>query len=576
MSRYLTVKQLSLLLFILLISPVRGNPVYKHLDKNGINKILSQKDQYDLTGFRTFLRGVSRSYPGIFFRDKTINTGKLTGGNRAETLNLYRLLGIYARLKYSDEITGLLSRMVSLRTYRKPGHPREGDPAVIELGKLVEATALKLGLLFRNRGNRVFEVILRGEGEGSLGVHAHCDTVPADKKNWVLEDGTRLDPFRLTITGGRIYGRGVLDNKGSIARVLYSMKAVRESGLRLKRDIRLIIETSEETGSKGLNYYRKRFRLPEYNIVLDNYYPVTLTEKGYGELTVSFRERRGGGDGPEIVDVTGASASNMIPGRSTAVIKTADPGKLERILSAQSRGFASAGRGGLTFRFRKGKGKLLVTARGVSAHSSEPRYGANPLQELFCFLHEVSKEAGFRKNRFRSAAAYVHNILGRGYSGEKPGIGYNSGKTGPLTITLTRVMKRGQSLDLVINLRVPFGMNRDDLRRRIINAHRRFSRQGGMRIGCRLFLGKPFRSRAPAGLISILTDTFNAVTGLQAKPTGSGGGSAARFLPKAISFGPCYPGERCMMHVENEFRERGRFLTDIQLVTEMILRAGNY
>ncbi len=576
MNRCLIVKRLSLLLFIIAISPARGNPVYKHLDKTGIEEILSQNNQYDLTGFDTFLRRVNRTYPGIYFGDKTISTGKLTGGDITENLNLYRLVGIYARLKYGDEITELLSRMVSLRTFRRPGFSREGDPAVIEFGKLVETTALKLGLLFRNRGNRVFEVILRGEGEGSLGVHAHCDTVPADRKNWVLEDGTRLDPFRLTLAGGRIYGRGVIDNKGSIACALYSMKAVRESGLRLKRDIRLFIETSEETGSHGLRYYRKRFGLPEYNVVLDNYYPVTLFEKGYGELTVSFRERRGRRGGPEIVDVTGASASNMIPGRSTAVIRSDDPVKLEGVLAARSKVFASERGGGLTFRFRKGKGKLLVTARGVSAHSSEPQYGANPLQELFCFLHEVSVMAGFRKNRFGSAAAYISHILGRGYSGEKLGIEYNSEKTGPLTITLTRVRKRGQSLDLVINLRVPFGMNRDDLRRRILKVHKRFSKQTGRKLRYRFFLGKPFRSRAPGELITILTDTFNAVTGLQARPAGSGGGSAARFLPKAISFGPCYPGERYMMHVEKEFRERGRFLTDIQLVTEMILRAGNY
>jgi acetylornithine deacetylase/succinyl-diaminopimelate desuccinylase-like protein len=80
----------------------------------------------------------------------------------------------------------------------------------------------------------------------------------------------------------------------------------------------------------------------------------------------------------------------------------------------------------------------------------------------------------------------------------------------------------------------------------------------------------------PDDFIRLLTDTFNSVTGLQAAPAGAGGGTAARSLPRAVSFGPCYPGEKCMMHVENEYRGRERFLTDIQLITEVIIRGGNY
>ena len=53
---------------------------------------------------------------------------------------------------------------------------------------------------------------------------------------------------RLTRVGDYLYGRGTIDDKGSIAAVLYAMKAVKESGLPLDRTIRLMIETTEETG----------------------------------------------------------------------------------------------------------------------------------------------------------------------------------------------------------------------------------------------------------------------------------------------------------------------------------------
>jgi acetylornithine deacetylase/succinyl-diaminopimelate desuccinylase-like protein len=295
-----------------------------------------------------------------------------------------------------------------------------------------------------------------------------------------------------------------------------------------------------------------------------------------GLLSLSFWEKKGWGRGPEITDVTGASAANMIPGSSTAVIRSKNPGKLEKKMAARSSAFVESKGKGLTFSFKKKKGRLHVTAKGVSAHSSEPEHGVNPAQGIFCFLHESAREFKFRKNRFTSAAAYVSDMMGTGFSGEQLGIAFSSEKTGPFTSALTQVRRRRGRLDLVINLRVPYGMDRGGLRRQIEKAHAGYSKRRGRRVNYTLFIGRPFRSGMPDDLIRLLSDTFNSVTGLQAAPTGAGGGTAARYLPRAVSFGPCYPGEKCMMHVENEYRERERFLTDIQLITEVIIRAGNY
>ena len=59
--------------------------------------------------------------------------------------------------------------------------------------------------------------------------------VPAVADEWVLDDGTKLDPFKVTRVGDYLYGRGTIDDKGSIAAVLFAMKAVKESGLPLDR-----------------------------------------------------------------------------------------------------------------------------------------------------------------------------------------------------------------------------------------------------------------------------------------------------------------------------------------------------
>ena len=149
--------------------------------------------------------------------------------------------------------------------------------------------AKNFGLRYRNVDNRIFEVTLPGTGAEEFGILTHADVVPVIADEWVLPDGTKLDPFKVTRVGDLLYGRGTIDDKGSIAAALYAMKAVKESGLSLERSIRLMIETTEETGGDGMKYYMERTKLPEYNVVLDSKYPAVVAEKGSGTLTVVSR-----------------------------------------------------------------------------------------------------------------------------------------------------------------------------------------------------------------------------------------------------------------------------------------------
>ena len=54
----------------------------------------------------------------------------------------------------------------------------------------------------------MYEISLEGSGDEVVGVHAHADVVPVTPENWVLQDGTKLDPFKVTLIGDRMYGRG--------------------------------------------------------------------------------------------------------------------------------------------------------------------------------------------------------------------------------------------------------------------------------------------------------------------------------------------------------------------------------
>jgi hypothetical protein len=156
--------------------------------------------------------------------------------------NIARLLGLYNRLHNQKAVIASLGAMVAIPTARNVQVPPHENPTIIDFGKLVEKMAKDFGLAYRNVDNRIFEVSLKGKGTEEFGILTHSDVVPAVLSEWVLDDGTRLDPFTMKQVGDRLYGRGTIDDKGSIAAVLYAMKTVKESGIPIQRSMRLMIE----------------------------------------------------------------------------------------------------------------------------------------------------------------------------------------------------------------------------------------------------------------------------------------------------------------------------------------------
>jgi hypothetical protein len=228
-------------------------------------------------------------------------------------VQISRLLGVYNRVHNHRAVIATIEQMVSVRTVRNEKVPPHEDPAMIDFGKLVEALARAFGLEYRDVDGRVFEVKLPGTGPEEFGILTHADVVPAVAAEWVLDDGTRLDPFKVTRVGDYLYGRGTIDDKGSIAAALYAMKVVKDSGLPLRRTIRLMIDTTEETGGDGFRYYRDRTTLPRYNIVLDSKYPAVVAEKGSGSLSVFFPLETSNARSPAISSLSGAPRPTRCP-----------------------------------------------------------------------------------------------------------------------------------------------------------------------------------------------------------------------------------------------------------------------
>ena len=94
-----------------------------------------------------------------------------------------------------------------------------------------------------------------GDQEETLGILGHVDVVPCSG-SWVC------DPFKPEIIDGKLYGRGVLDDKGPLLACLHAVKILKEMGVPLSKKIRFIVGANEETDWKCMDYYFNKKKIP--------------------------------------------------------------------------------------------------------------------------------------------------------------------------------------------------------------------------------------------------------------------------------------------------------------------------
>ena len=493
-----------------------------------------------------------------------------------DLVNIGRLLGVYSRLQNQRAVLAALEKMVALPTVRDDKIPPHESPAILQFGQLVEGMARDFGLVFRNVDNRVFEVTLPGRGKQEFGVLTHADVVPVVAAEWVLPDGTRLDPFKLTRVGGLVYGRGSIDDKGSIASVLYAMKAVRESGLPIERSIRLMIETTEESGGDGMKYYRAKTPLPDYNIVLDSKYPAVVAEKGTGALKLMFPVAVSAG-GPTAVTSMAASASaSAIPQTASASLSGGDLAQVAAKLNAAKAAFVQQleGKGGkFSIDIAAQADRVDVKVTGVSAHGSRPEEGVNPLPRLALFLQ--ASGVSLADNGYAKAIRYLNELYATDYLGVTMGLAYQDDFMGPLTLSPTMVRERDGKVEVTTNVRMPRGRTPEQLKEAVTAKVKAWAAANNVPAEIDYTQGE-WTARDPKGAwLSTLLNIFGDTTGLDAKPVPTAGSTTAKLMPNAINFGPAMPGKKYTAHNANEFKELADLDVDMQMFTEMLVRIGN-
>ena len=168
-----------------------------------------------------------------------------------------------------------------------------GGAGEIEIARVVaawmEQAGLDVSVLEPVAGRPSVVGIARGSGGGrSLMLNAHLDTVGV----------AGMDaPFSGRVEGGRLYGRGALDMKGSLASIMLAGREAARRGLR--GDVVVTAVADEEAGSIGTEAVLERYRTDAAIVAEPTWLELAIGHRGFVGVEIAVAGRAAHGSRPD-------------------------------------------------------------------------------------------------------------------------------------------------------------------------------------------------------------------------------------------------------------------------------------
>lgn len=356
-------------------------------------------------------------------------------------------------------------------------------------------------------------------GQGELfGVLGHVDTVPFDGA-W---DADPLGEIR----DGRIYGRGVLDDKGPMICCLFAAFQLAEEGYEPTCRLRFIFGGNEEAGWKCIERYKEKEEMPVAGFSPDGDFPVINCERGVAQILVRFEKPA------SLLSFEGGVRANIVMDEATAVID--GEGKPEK--SAR-----------LTAEIRDGK--TYIRATGKPAHGSTPDQGDNAAWHILRYAAD----------NFGGEYAVLRDEI-CDYTGKGLGIDSRDG-SGALTCN-AGIIRCGEDLEITLDVRHPNSTKRSETEALLRRAK-------GVKSAETQHFHDPHFVDEKEPLVQNLLGAYNDVTGKEGKPLSVGGATYARALGNGVAFGPIFPWQENTIHQKNEYAT----LEDFRLMYDVYYEA---
>ncbi len=328
------------------------------------------------------------------------------------------------------------------------------------------------------------------DAEEYVAALGHLDVVPTgDPATWSVA------PFGAVVRDGWLMARGASDDKGPTFAALFAAKAVLDSGVPLKRRIRLIFGCDEESGWECMDHYFGAAGQPKpaYAFAPDADFPLIFAEKGAFTAVVQKKITS------KVVSLRSGLRANMVPESATATLTDG------------------------TTRSEMGK----------SAHGSTPEKGENAAVKLLEKLGEdwASELAGFAE------------ITGAGLN-----LKGSDEISGALTCNLGVVSVENQTVHGTINVRYPAtwdGAKMEATLRAAMSA-------SGWSVASYKDM-PPLYVPVDAEPVKTLLAVYREHTGDMRPPVAIGGRTyATAVAPVGVAFGAAMPGDPDVAHQPDE------------------------
>ena len=373
-----------------------------------------------------------------------------------------------------------------------------------------------------------------GEGEQVIGILGHLDIVPAG-------EGWNTDPFLLTEFDGKVYGRGVSDDKGAVVASAYAIRILNDMGVKFNKRVRLIMGCNEETGSKCLKHYVEKEGHIDYGFTPDATFPGVFGEKGM--VAGIFKSKN-----TNIINMNGGTVSNAVCNHCITEIPTGscDVEVLKAYFEKQN----------MKATISEGE-TIVLDIWGTAAHASMPELGVNAISHTMRAL----EKAGF----VDEFVEFYDDKIGLGVHGENCDCDF-ADDYGPLTFNNGVMKTENGVITGTIDIRFPVTMKSKD----IIDALTKgFESELGELV---VFGGaEPLFYPKDSDLVRSLVKAYRDVTGdMESEPETMGGGTYAKGINNCIAFGCEFGMEDNHIHDANEVLSLDQFWLQVEIYIEAI------
>lgn len=450
--------------------------------------------------------------------------------------------------RQADAMREALAALVAIPSYRtqaEEGAPYgTGPAAALRRGaRLAEG----LGLRTRTVDNVMVEADLGADANPRLGILCHLDVVPEGA-------GWTTPPYALTRRGGRLYGRGTIDDKGPAVAALFALGAIHALELPLAASARLLLGSDEENGSSDLALYKSHRNMPPMLFTPDGDYPIINIEKGMLRACFAADYRQAGAR--RILWLRAGKAANAVPGQAEACLAGVSLKEAEQA--------AKAVNAAVFFACHDEPDGLRLIASGSGTHASTPALGENALTgliHLLCALPGLEQDGLWQRLR-ALAQLFPHGET----DGQSAGLACREEESGTLTLALSVLQCKDGALEGMVDIRFPLCETLASVTQKLARA------LTGNHFSIKPTMGSaPHRVPKESPFVQTLLDVYTQQTGLPGYCTAIGGGTYVHGIPGGVAFGAMFPGETNNMHGADEFITEKDLLRNAKIIAHAVL-----